>query len=85
MTNLKTPAQEITQEVVISLLKDQRQYCSDRGDVAASIFGIAQYFPRRMQCLERAYQSLPPGQALEALSPDLTPAPGAPSPEGRVI
>lgn len=71
---LENAAQEITQEVVISLLKAGRQYCSDRGDVAAFIFGIAQNFARRMQCLERAYQSLPPGQALEALSPNLTKA-----------
>ncbi len=59
MTNSKTAAEEVTQEVFISLLKDGERYRKARGDVAAFAFGIARNFVRRLQKRERVYQGLP--------------------------
>jgi RNA polymerase sigma-70 factor (ECF subfamily) len=73
MTNSKMAAEEITQEVFISLLKEGRSYREDRGDVGAFVFGIARNFVRRMQRRERTYHSLPGDEALENLSGSLVP------------
>jgi len=67
MTNSKTAAEEVTQEVFISLLKDGERYRKARGDVAAFAFGIARNFVRRVQTRERVYQGLPSDEALEKL------------------
>ncbi len=67
MTNSKTAAEEVTQEVFISLLKDGERYRKARGDVAAFAFGIARNFVRRVQRRERVYQGLPSDEALEKL------------------
>jgi RNA polymerase sigma-70 factor, ECF subfamily len=71
MTNSKTAAEEITQEVFISLLKEGGSYREDRGDLGAFVFGIARNFVRRMQRREHAYHSLPGDDALENLSASL--------------
>jgi len=68
MTNSKSAAEEVTQEVFISLLKEGRHYRTERGDVGAFAFGIARNFVRRIERRERAYQPLPRQQALESLS-----------------
>ena len=67
-TNSKTAAEEVTQEVFISLLKHGDRYRKAQGDVAAFAFGIARNFVRRVQRRERVYEGLPNDQALEKLS-----------------
>lgn len=71
MTNSSSAAEEVTQEVFISLLKDGRNYRPDRGEVAAFAFGMARNFVRRIERRERSYQPIPPDQALETLSGNL--------------
>ena len=77
MTSSKSIAEEVTQEVFISLLKEGSNYRADRGDVAAFAFGIARNFVRRIERRERAYQPLPADQALETLSGNLVSESGA--------
>ena len=71
MTNDRPAAEEITQEVFLSLLKDGGRYRQDRGDVGAFVFGIARNFVRRIERRERPYQQLPKDHALENLSASL--------------
>jgi RNA polymerase sigma-70 factor (ECF subfamily) len=71
MTNSKSAADEVTQEVFISLLKEGPNYRSDRGDVAAFAFGIARNFVRRIERRERAYQPLPNNETIDNLSGNL--------------
>jgi RNA polymerase sigma-70 factor (ECF subfamily) len=68
MTNSKQSAEEVTQEVFISLLKEGRNYRTELGDVAAFAFGIARNFVRRIERRERPYQPIPGEHALETLS-----------------
>lgn len=71
MTGSKSAAEEVTQEVFISLLSEGRKYRPDLGDVGAFAFGIARNLVRRVQRRERAYEPLPESHALEELSRDL--------------
>ena len=71
MTNSRTAAEEVTQEVFILLLKDGGNYREERGDVGAFAFGIARNFVRRIERRERAYEPLPADDALGRLSSDL--------------
>ena len=71
MTNSKSAAEEVTQEVFISLLGEKGSYRPERGDLAAFAFGIARNFVRRIERRERAYQPLPGECALERLSENL--------------
>ena len=64
MTNSKTAAEEVTQEVFILLLKEGGPYQEDRGDVGAFAFGIARNFVRRIERRERAYEPLPADDTL---------------------
>ena len=59
MTNSKSVAEEVTQEVFMALLKEGHKYRADCGDVAAFAFGIARNFVRRIKRRERPYQPLP--------------------------
>jgi RNA polymerase sigma-70 factor (ECF subfamily) len=59
MTNSRTAAEEVTQEVFISLLKDGANYRADRGDVGGFAFGMARNFVRRIERRERPYEQLP--------------------------
>lgn len=68
MTNSKPAAEEVTQEVFISLLKVGRHYKKAKGDVAAFAFGIARNFVRRVQRRERVYEGLSGDEAVERLS-----------------
>ena len=68
MTNSQTAAEEVTQEVFISLLKEGGSYREDRGDVGAFVFGIARNFVRRIKRRESAYLPLPGDEALESVS-----------------
>jgi len=71
MTSSKVNAEEVTQEVFITLLKESHNYRQDRGDVAAFAFGIARNFVRRIERRERPYEALPEDSALATLSGEL--------------
>ena len=67
MTNSKTAAEEVTQEVFVALLEGGERYQKAQGAVAAYAFGIARNLVRRLQRRERVYQTLPCDAALEEL------------------
>ncbi len=72
MTSSKTAAEEVTQEVFITLLKDGCGYRENRGDVGAFVFGIARNFVRRIERRERPYLPLPiRDSSLESLASTL--------------
>ena len=77
MTSSRTAAEEVTQEVFISLLREGRRYREELGDVAAFAFGIARNFVRRIERRERAYQPFPGNDGLEYLSKSLVSEPEA--------
>ena len=67
MTNSKSAAEEVTQEVFISLLREDGGYRPERGHLGAFAFGIARNVVRRIERRERAYQPLPPDGAHQDL------------------
>jgi RNA polymerase sigma-70 factor, ECF subfamily len=79
MTNSRTSAEEVTQEVFISLFKEGRNYREEKGEVAGFAFGIARNFIRRIERRERPYSPLPANKdEFESLS-------GAPASERETI
>lgn len=80
MTNSKTAAEEVTQELFIALLRNAKRYHASQGEVSAFAFGIARNLVRRVRRRERAYEALPSQDALEKLSrfgagePEILPA-----------
>lgn len=58
MTGSRSTAEEVTQEVFISLLREGKNYREDRGEVAGFTFGIARNFVRRIERRERPYGPL---------------------------
>jgi RNA polymerase sigma-70 factor, ECF subfamily len=68
MTNSSSAAEEVTQEVFISLLKDGHNFRPSLGDVSAFAFGIARNLVRRIERRERPYLPLPNEEALHRLS-----------------
>src|SRR6185503_19650528 len=77
MTNSICAAEEVTQEVFMSLLKEGSSYRQERGDVGAFAFGIARNLVRRVRRRERAYQPLPNDDAIERLAASLVLEPRA--------
>jgi len=71
MTNSKSAAEEVTQEVFISLLRDTGRYSEALGDVAGFAFGIARNLVRRIGRRERAYRPLPDTETLGTLPASL--------------
>jgi RNA polymerase sigma-70 factor (ECF subfamily) len=71
MTNSNSAAEEVTQEVFISLLRDSGRYSEALGDVAGFAFGIARNLVRRIGRRERAYRPLPGTETLEELPASL--------------
>ena len=65
MTSSQTTAEEVTQEVFISLLK-QGTYRRELGDVGAFAFGIARNLVRRHERRERVYEPLPANETLDS-------------------
>lgn len=59
MTNSRSVAEEVVQEVFILLLKEGGSYRESRGDVGAFAFGIARNFIRRIDRRERKYEPIP--------------------------
>ena len=68
MTSSKVNAEEVTQEVFITLLIESQNYQQNRGDLAAFAFGVARNFVRRIERRERPYEALPEDTALATLS-----------------
>ena len=68
MTSSQANAEEVTQEVFITLLKESHNYQQDRGALAAFAFGIARNFVRRIERRERPYEALPEDTSLATLS-----------------
>lgn len=71
MTSSVAAAEEVTQEVFMSLLEKSSTYREERGDVAAFVFGIARNFARRVRRRERVYWPLPEEDAVERLAASL--------------
>lgn len=65
MTGSQTCAEEVVQEVFISLLKDGSRYQPVQGDLPGFVFGIARNFIRRIKKRERAMEELPGDEALD--------------------
>ncbi len=63
MTNSQAAAEEVTQEVFISLLKEG-SYRRELGDVGGFAFGIARNLVRRHQRREKVYEPLPENETL---------------------
>ena len=59
MTNSRTVAEEVVQEVFIQLLNRGGRYRQECGDVGAFAFGIARNFIRRIERRERPYEPIP--------------------------
>jgi RNA polymerase sigma-70 factor, ECF subfamily len=59
MTGSRTAAEEVTQEVFLTLLKEGGSYREKRGEVGAFVFGIARNLVRRIERRERVYEPLP--------------------------
>jgi RNA polymerase sigma-70 factor (ECF subfamily) len=76
MTGSQSTAEEVTQEVFMSLLKQGKDYREERGDVGGFAFGIARNFVRRIARRERAYEPLSEKDALERVAPDADALPG---------
>jgi RNA polymerase sigma-70 factor (ECF subfamily) len=68
MTGSQSSAEEVVQEVFISLLKNGQRYKPEQGDLAAFVFGIARNLIRRLKRRESLAEELPGDQALERKS-----------------
>lgn len=68
MTNSNTAAEEVVQEVFISLLKSGKRYRPAQGDLPGFVFGIARNLIRRLKKRERLYEELPGDEVLEKIS-----------------
>lgn len=77
MTNSRTIAEEVVQEVFILLLKEGGSYRENRGDVGAFAFGIARNFIRRIERRERKYEPIPDGDSVTTLPGGLISEPEA--------
>ncbi len=58
MTTSRTAAEEVTQEVFLTLLKKGRRYNPAHGELGAFTFGLARNLVRRVERRERTYRSL---------------------------
>jgi len=68
VTNSKTAAEEVTQEVFVFLLREGTRYKQARGDVAAFAFGIARISFDAYRSASGVYQELPSDEVLEKVS-----------------
>jgi RNA polymerase sigma-70 factor, ECF subfamily len=68
MTGSKVAAEEVVQEVFVSLLRNGNRYKSSKGDLPGFVFGIARNLVRRLKKRERLYEELPGDGALDKMS-----------------
>ena len=68
MTGSRQAAEEVVQEVFMTLLKEGDRYKSPRGDLPGFVFGITRNLVRRFRKRERFYEQLPADEALEKIS-----------------
>jgi RNA polymerase sigma-70 factor, ECF subfamily len=59
MTGSKLAAEEVTQEVFLTLLQNRAKFDPKQGDLGAFIFGIARNLVRRIDRRERPFEPLP--------------------------
>jgi RNA polymerase sigma-70 factor (ECF subfamily) len=71
MTNSKTDAEEVVQEVFLFLVRNGRRYRESKGDVAGFVFGVARNVVRHVQRREknRKSQSLSSDEVIENFPP----------------
>src|SRR5215831_7557123 len=62
MTNSKTAAEEVVQEVFLFLIRNGNRYRESRGDVAGFVFGVTRNVVRRIQRREKNHK----GQSLNS-------------------
>ena len=77
MTNSLSAAEEVTQDVFMTLLGDGKNYSKGRGDVAGFAFGIARNLVRRLRRREYVYHPLPDDDAIHHLAASLMTEPEA--------
>jgi len=77
MTNSLGAAEEVTQDVFMTLLRDGKNYRKGRGDVAGFAFGIARNLVRRLRRREYVYHPLPDDDAIHRLAASLVTEPEA--------
>ena len=70
MTGSQASAEEVVQEVFISLLKNGNRYKPAQGDLPGFVFGIARNLIRRLKKRERVTEALPGEAALDRKSLD---------------
>jgi RNA polymerase sigma-70 factor, ECF subfamily len=68
MCGSQSSAEEVIQEVFVSLLKNGSRYKPAEGDLAAFVFGIARNLIRRLRKRERQMEELPGDEALDKTS-----------------
>jgi RNA polymerase sigma-70 factor, ECF subfamily len=59
MTGSKFAAEEVTQEVFLTLLQNRARFDPKQGDLGAFVFGIARNLVRRIDRRERPFEPLP--------------------------
>lgn len=77
MTGSKFAAEEVTQEVFLTLLQNRARFDPKQGDVGAFVFGIARNLVRRIDRRERPFEPLP--DDAEALARLIGPASESPN------
>jgi RNA polymerase sigma-70 factor, ECF subfamily len=68
MTGSQTSAEEVVQEVFVSLLKNGDRYQPAQGDLAGFVFGIARNLIRRLKKREGRTEELPDNEVLQRSS-----------------
>ena len=68
MSGSQSSAEEVVQEVFVSLLKDGGRYKPAEGDLTAFVFGIARNLVRRLRKRERLMEEFPGDEALDKTS-----------------
>lgn len=77
MTNSIPAAEEVTQDVFMTLLNEGGNFRQERGEVGAFVFGIARNVIRRVKRREKHYQPLPDDDSIQRLAASLMTDPEA--------
>lgn len=77
MTSSIVAAEEVTQEVFMTLLEEGQKYREARGDVGGFVFGIARNLVRRVRRREHVYHPFPDDDAIDQLAVSLVTEPEA--------